>query len=966
MTTAHNQATPNPLQEFVGWVKANLRGDEKSEAQLFLERLFQAFGHKGVAEAGAHFEERVKGTVKGKKKKSTTFADLVWKPRVVIEMKAGGVKLERHYEQVFHYWAHLVPNRPRWAVLCNFDEFWIYDFERMVEEPMDIVSLAELPQRSAALAFLRPEYDEPVFELNRLAVTQAAADSLAQVFNSLVKRRVPQESAQRLVLQSLVALFAEDLRLLPPELFTRVLQESVESKSPSERAFQLMGELFTQMNSRIPAPSGRFQKVQYFNGGLFARVEPIKLTSAELHALREASLQDWSKVSPAIFGSIFQASLGKAQRHAYGAHFTSESDILKVVLPTVVAPWRERLAAAKTLEALVALRKDLLKYQVLDPACGSGNFLYVAYRELKRVETDLVTRIHQEFSGKRAKSIGAGHLSVKQFHGFDVLPFAVELAKVTLLLAKELAIVETQEALGDAQGLLEIDPALPLENLDGNVRCDDALFAKWPSVDAVIGNPPYQSKNKAQREFGRKYLNRVRAAFPDVPGRADYCVYFFRKAHDQLRAGCRAGLVGTNTIRENESREGGLDYILRNGGTITEAVSTQAWSGDAAVHVSIVNWVKGDARGRKKLWAQAENGEWTITELDEINSALKDRIDVASADTLKACAKDGLCAQGQTQGHDGFLMPAPEARELLKGKPAFRAVLYPFLIGDDLLDSGQPTRYVIDFHGLSIFEAQKYASLFQRVKREVLPDREEAKAKEDARNAEALRDNPGARVNRHHANFLSKWWVLSYARAELVNVLAALPRYVACSRVTKRPIFEFVETAIRPSDALQVFPFDDDYTFGILQSGIHWQWFTARCSTLEERFRYTSDTVFDSFPWPQHPSLAHVKAVASAGVALREVRRKLMKSGGYGLRRLYQLAEQPGRNDLKDAQERLDAAVMGAYGFSTKKPVLGSLLALNHELAKREAQGRAIVGPGLPPDVKDRSVFVSGDCLRVD
>ena len=146
--------------------------------------------------------------------------------------------------------------------------------------------------------------------------------------------------------------------------------------------------------------------------------------------------------------------------------------------------------------------------------------------------------------------------------------------------------------------------ALPLDNLDGNIKCEDALFCIWPEVDAIIGNPPFQSKNKMIEEFGRGYVNRIRAAYPDIPGRADYCVYWFRKAHDHLGHEQRAGLVGTNTIRQNYSRIGGLDYIVNHGGTITEAVSSQVWSGDAVVHVSIVNLLKGSQPGKKKLLHQ--------------------------------------------------------------------------------------------------------------------------------------------------------------------------------------------------------------------------------------------------------------------------------------------------------------------------------------------------------------------------
>jgi SAM-dependent methyltransferase len=951
------------LQQFVEWAR-KLRGDEKGEAQVFLEHLFQAFGHKGIVEAGAVLEHRVR---KKKGDKTTTnFADLVWKPRVLFEMKARGEQLDRHYRQAFEYWMHLVPNRPRWVVLCNFDEFWIYDFDAEVEEPVDRLMLEELPRRAGAMAFMRLVAEDPVFGVNRIEVTKRAADLVADVFNSLVERKNDRTAAQRFVLQCVMAKFAEDLELLPAERFTRILHDSLASPRPGDTAYDLIGGLFRQMNSPRPAQSGRFKGVEYFNGGLFKDPEPLTLTKPELESLYEAAVQDWSKVNPAIFGTIFQASMDKVVRHRHGAHFTSEADILKVVTPTLVRPWQERIEGAKTLEELLDIRKALLEFRVLDPSCGSGNFLYVAFRELKRIETELMLAI-RAFRGKKARAVTRGYLSVKQFYGFDVLPFAVELAKVTLLLAKELALAEAQRTLSQGQASLEFDQPLPLDNLDDNIRCVDALLSPWPEVDAVIGNPPYQSKNKAQEEFGRAYLNRIRDAFPGVPGRADYCVYFFRKTHEELPAGGRAGLVGTNTVRQNESREGGLDFIVQNGGTITEAVSTQPWSGDAAVYVSIVNWVKGPQPGKKKLWFEEESVEPRVVELDEINSSLSDDVDVSQAQRIEACARTGFCAQGQTHGHKGFLVPAMEARELLASHPNLKDVLHPFLTADELVGEreSQPTRYVIDFHPRNIFDAKKYPALFKRIETAVLPAREEAAAEEKRRNEEALADNPKARVNHHHANFLSRWWLLSYPRPELMAQLAKLPRYIVCGQVTKRPIFEFISHEIHPNAALVVFPLADDYSFGVLQSGLHWEWFTATCSTLKADFRYTSDTVFDKFPWPQSPTLKQARAVADAAVDLREIRYSLMKEHGWSLRDLYRVAEQPGKNPLKDAQASLDAAVNAAYGIKAKANPLTFLLKLNQELVRAEANHEEIVGPGLPPSVKDPSPFITDDCVRM-
>ena len=391
--------------------------------------------------------------------------------------------------------------------------------------------------------------------------------------------------------------------------------------------------------------------------------------------------------------------------------------------------------------------------------------------------------------------------------------FAVELAKVTLMLAKEIAIEEAQDWLDTSQKDLDfqLDVALPLENLDNNIRCDDALFCEWPKVQAIIGNPPYQSKNKIQQEYGVAYIQRVRQRYPEVPGRADYCVYWFRRAHDELPIGGRAGLVGTNTIRQNYSREGGLKYIVENDGTITEAVSTQIWPGDAVVYVSIVNWVKGKQEGSKILFTQEGdniNGEFIREELDYINASLSAKTDLSQAKRLTVNRNSESCYQGQTHGHEGFLIPRLEAQNLIKSNSKFSEVLFPYLTAREMLKNknSRPERFVIDFHPRDMFASMKYEELFNRIKETVLPTREETAAKEEERNKVVLSKNPKATVNHHHANFLRRWWLLSYAREEMIGKINNISRYIVCGQITKRPIFEFVHSTIRPNAALMCSP----------------------------------------------------------------------------------------------------------------------------------------------------------------
>jgi SAM-dependent methyltransferase len=707
--------------------------------------------------------------------------------------------------------------------------------------------------------------------------------------------------------------------------------------------------------------------VDYFNGGLFARVEAIELQPAEIGLLLDASKEDWSRVQPVIFGTLFEGSLLKKERHAFGAHFTYESDIQKIVRPTIVRPWEERIAAARNVADLLELLIRIRAFRVLDPACGCGNFLFVAYRALRELEQSLLLRLFTQDKRQFEKVGTASGISPKQFFGLDVNKNAVETAKVTLMLGRRLAgraAHEFWEAHSDIlpggdTHALQFEKDLPLDNLDDNILCCDALFTPWPDADAIIGNPPFQSKNLMPVEFGKAYVAKLRKAYPKIPGRADFCVYWFRRAHDHLQPGCQAGLIGTNTVRQNYSREGGLDYIVQNGGTIVEAVSSQPWSGEAAVHVSIVNWIKGQYDQPKLLMRQIGNdrsGPWEKFELEDINSSLAPDRDVGAAKRLNANQHPKMVFVGQVHHNDNFLMSCEEAAVFLERNPDHRPVVHPYLTGEDLINAGRPTRWIIDFDQLGILGAMRFHAAFEIVKKRVMPSVLEKAQRE----RKEIRRSIGPRQN--HAKV---WWQFWRPRPEIIALLKKLPRYIACSRVTKRPIFEFISPVVHPNEAIVAFTFADDYSFGILQSGMHWLWFTAKCSTLTERFRYTSDSVFATFPWPQKPNEKQIRAVAKTARDLREFRHKIMSANSWSLRDLYRTLEIPGDNELRNVHAALDAAVRAAYGMKEDEEILAFLLKLNLDLAAKESQGEPITPPGLPSFLPNPADFVTEDCIAV-
>jgi len=959
------------IEEFVSFVKNDLYGDERGQAQTFCDRLFRAYGQKGIYEAQGKLEARIKIADTN----TTNYIDCLWSPPgkdgVLIEMKKKEIKdLESHLKQARDYWDNLKPSvdigpgcrKPRYVILCNFERFVIYDEFNKVDE----VTIDELTERYTCMSFL--EGNTPIFNNNAESVSKEAANLIGELYQYLTfEKKEDVTRTQHFILQCVLALFSEDIELLPKGFFTQILQDCLDGKSDP---YDEIGNLFRQMASERPARGGKFKDIRYFNGGLFNDVDPIDLDEHCLKVLKEVADKDWTNINPSIFGALFEGTMRSNERHKYGAHFTSEQDMMRVITPTIIRPWKEKIAKAKTIDELKDVRRQMGEYRVLDPACGCGNFLFVAYRELKELECQVIDRLF-EFPSINSKTFPFGSvISTKQFFGIDVQPMAVELAKMTMMIAKELCETNYQKRISQHYGSsFNFDSTLPLDNMDENVLCQDALFNEWPKFDVVIGNPPYQSKNKMIEELGAAYVDSLHQKFPDVPGRADFCVYWFRKAHELMKEGQYAGLVGTNTIRQNYSRMGGLDYIVENGGTILDSVSTEVWSGDAAVYVSIATWKKGEEKRKKTLTFQVGDSKYSPFEdyeLDDINSALS-LSDVTKAKRLLCNSQSTACYQGQTHGNKYFLLTKEQAKEYQKDEKN-REVIHPYLIGEELLGQfqSQPQRYVIDFRkAKDVFEVAAYKELYEHIHKYVYPLFKEKADKEIERNEEAKKIKPDYREKKDHQNAFKTWFKLFRSRDKLMDIIDSIDRYIVCSRVTKRPIFEFVNIEISPNDALAVFPIDDDYSFGILQSSIHWEWFVARCSTLTGRFRYTSDTVFDSFPWPQNPTIKQIEEVAKQAKALRDKRNEMMERHHYTLRQLYRIMDDTPENPVSEVQAQLDNAVREAYGMSREADILQYLLNLNSHMYEKEQNGEGIQGPGLPKKIKNKSRFVSNDCITM-
>ncbi|BAU13564.1 DNA modification methyltransferase related protein [Leptolyngbya sp. NIES-3755] len=898
------------LHEFVSFSKTHLKGNERKEAQSFLNAFFQAFGYENAIAAGAEFEQ---GVAKGSAKGNKGAADLVWSHRLLVEMKSRGENLANHYSQLERYWMRLTP-KPQYSILCNFDEFWIYDFHNQVDTPVDVIKLDELVHRSSAFNFMGKANHTPIFRNNQVEITERNARLIGELYQTLLKRGKQQgfsefneEAIQRFILQCVLAMFAEDRELLPKDLFVSCVQDCIDQKGNS---YDILGGLFQAMNQKGVTPQGRYKGVEYFNGGLFAEICPIALEAHELELLQHCASQRWDQVRPSIFGSIFTSAIDAKYRHAHGMHYTSEADIRQIVIPTISEDWEAQIEGANTLKQIQALHRKLQTYRVLDPACGSGNFLYVAYQELKRVEKRLLDRT-SEMGGSTQLQIG-GLVSPNQFFGMDTNLFAVQLARVTMMIARKIAI--------DTFKLTE--SALPLDTLDHNIVCQDALFSEWTKADAIIGNPPFLGGKKIKSELGQDYAEKLYKQFPDVKGQPDYCVFWFRKAADLIDENGRVGFVGTNSIAQNTSRVASLDYVVEKGGQIHNAISTQPWSGEANVHVSMVNWARKSPQ--KYVLDKAE--------VDFISTSLKCELSVISAFQLGANKQ--ISFQACELGSKGFIVSETQAKCWISQDLKNVQVLKPMVDGRSLVNPLEPLDWVVDFADMDIEEASEYTLPFLWIKQKVKPEREHNSSK-------SVREN---------------WWRFRRISPVLRQKISGLSCYFATPKVSKYVIFQPVSTTNLPCEANMVIASEDFYVLGILTSIVHRTWVKAQSSTLEDRTRYTNTTCFETFPFPQTVTRSLIQEIRGTMQDLHEYRSDLMNRRGWGITKLYNDYFHEPSSRLCKLHQLLDKLVLQAYQFTPNDQLLDRLLTLNLELAEKEKNGEPVIGASAPVGDQSREM----------
>ena len=878
----------------------------------------------------------------------------VWKRgHFAWEYKSQGKDLDAAFQQLRQY--ALALENPPLLIVSDMRLFRIYTNWTNSVGQVHRFSVNDLldPDKYKLLkwAFSDPERLRP--EQTRQLITEQAAAKFADLAQTLRDNGHDRQDVARFVIRLAFCMFAEDMRLLPDELFRRLL-DSVRRRP--EQFAPLASDLFARM-----ASGGMFgvDDVPWFNGGLFDEdVEALPLDRPGIEIVREAAQLDWSEVDPSILGTLFERGLDPDKRSQLGAHYTDADKVMRIVEPVIVRPWLAEWQTAKDLiehemaqgkqagegnrrrqRAERLLREFLGRlrgFRVLDPACGSGNFLYLALRALKDLEHRVQLEAHALGLGRQLPTISPA--SVK---GVEINPYAAELARASVWIGE----IQWMQRNGFPLNRRPI-----LDHLE-SIECRDAVLTadgqepEWPEADVVIGNPPFLGGKLLITHLGEEYVSRMFATYDGrVPAEADLVCYWFEKAGQQIASGkaARAGLVATNSIRGHANRR--ALQAATEGRRIFEAWSDEPWVVEgAAVRVSLVCFSKADD---ESVLGSRLDGE----PVDEIYTDLTARRGEAGLDLTgvgRLPENAGVAFMGDTKGGP-FDVPGDQAREWLRlpanpnGRPN-ADVLKPWINGMDLTRRPKG-KWIIDFGWtMSEGDAALYEEPFRWANDRVYPMRQR---------------------NRREA-YRRHWWRHAEPRPGMWRELHGLPRYIATPCVSKHRVFAWRDVRICPDHKLIVVARDDDTTFGILHSRFHEIW-SLRLGSWHGKGNdpsYTPTTTFETFPFPEgltpdipaadYADDPRALAIAEAARRLVELRDRWLNPpewvewvewvdepvAGYPKRAVPTAAaplKRLGRRTLTnlynerpqwllDAHAELDAAVAASYGWTEDLSEAGAL-----------------------------------------
>lgn len=955
------EGTLSPSEFAAKWMKS--RSTERAAAQEHFIDLCRMLGVETPNEADPTGEWYAFEKGARKQGGSGGFADVWKRNHFAWEYKGKHKNLEKAYQQLLQYREAL--ENPPLLVVCDLETFHVHTNFTGTKKEVHSFTLEDLRTQPAKwLPILHalmkdPEALKP--GVSRAEVTEEAASRFAELAERLQKRGHDAHDIALFLNRLLFCLFAEDSELLPKRLISRIIENTV---GEPERTTRQLRELFGKMAQKSGGDFGA-ERIQWFNGGLFADDRVLPLTTDDLRLVREAAELDWASIEPAILGTLFERGLDPAKRSQLGAHYTDVDSILRVIEPVVLAPLRRefeemkqkvlRLLARGKRATAAARGKDnpnrvfrdflerLRTVRVLDPACGSGNFLYVTLRALKDLEKEVSTW------GARTLMMTQElpELGPQVVHGIELNAFAAELARVTVWIG------EIQWMRENGYGYVRnpiLRPLQTIENRDGILDLSDPRKprrAEWPDAEFIVGNPPFLGGKKLRAELGDDYVDALfRAWDGHVPREADLVTYWHEKTREMIAAGrCkRAGLLATQGIRGGANLE--VLKKIKESGDIFMAWSDEPWVVEGAdVRVSIVAQDDGSEQERTL------DGKPVAVIHADLTGGDKSVSDLTRAQRLRENL--GVSFMGDTKGGK-FDIPEALALEFLRapkdvnGRPNSDVVV-PWVNGLDITRRAR-NMYIVDFGvDMSEVEAAQYEAPFEYVRREVLPQR----------------------ATNKRESYRERWWLHVEPRPALRSSIKPLSRFIVTPRNGRQRVFSWLRAPVLPDCQVIVVARDDWYTFGVLHSRLHELWSLRMCTWLGigNDPRYTPTTTFETFPFPWPLNTAdtkltaqqrkHREAIATAAEALDTARQRWLnppewvKQGtppARGFPAPLVPRNAAAEKELKKrtltalynarptwlvaAHAALDRAVFAAYGWTEDLPeeeVLARLLALNLE-----------------------------------
>ncbi|MBL4751437.1 MAG: class I SAM-dependent DNA methyltransferase [Amylibacter sp.] len=840
-------------------------------------------------------------------------------------------------------------------------------------------------------------------------VTREISDQLALLGNSFEIQGHEPEKVAGFLMRCLFSMFAEDVDLIPKDSFSDLLKDMASNPDNAAPALQ---SLWETMDKGGFSPVLRTDLLK-FNGGLFAQADALPLDSQQIALLIGAANKDWKTVEPAIFGTLLERALDKRQRHKLGAHYTPRAYVERLVMPTVIEPLRNDWEDVQTSALLLAdqgkmkaardlvhtFHRKLCATRVLDPACGSGNFLYVALELMKRLEGEITTLLDE--LGEEQTALGlAGHtVDPHQFLGIELNPWAAKVAELVLWIGylqwhfrthgqatpaepvlRDFHNIENRDAVLDyASTSPRMSDGTPVTRWDGittkthpvtgeevpdetaRVQVMDYAkprAAKWPEAEFIVGNPPFIGSSRMRDALGDGYAEALWAAYPKMPKSADFVMFWWEKAALKTRAWMpktgkgtrRFGFITTNSLRQTLNRRVLEPHLSdpKKPLSLIYAIPDHPWvdaAMGAAVRIAMTVGRKGRINGKLRTVVEEVKGETEnegrVVRFEEVEGRIFGNLrigaDVVGAKALKA--NQGLSARGAFLIGKGFLGTKLALRELAKGTNAEEAgIIRPFLGGYDLTQRHRQ-RWVIDFWGLSEKLARRsYPLLFQHVLDTVKPIRNE---------------NPMAWRREN-------WWVFGDPSRSYRSAIKGLSKVIVTSRTAKFSNFQMWGTTDLPESEVIVISISEFMLIPVLSSKMHRIWCLATGGTLEDRPRYNNSLCFDPFPFPS-PTDMQKTTLRALGEELDKHRKdRQAKHPKLTLTNMYNVLEKLRSGDtiegkdkeiyqqglvglLKDIHDRIDAAVAKAYGWPndlSDEETLQRLVDLNHERTKEEAQGK--------------------------